>query len=135
MFHVKQSVGRRAGRLLAGQEVEARIVKIDLASFTLDSQYLDLTGNDGNVGIAEIDAIVDMIAILPNGAGKEAKLIDLLREAARSEEEWRNEMRIVREKLARGRTVGNDWQKAALDAENFIIEILEDSKERHHDTV
>ena len=57
-------------------------------------------------------------------------VIGLLREAARSEDEWRNEMRIVREKLARVRTVGNDWQKAALDAENFIIEMLDDSKER-----
>ncbi len=36
----------------------------------------------------------------------------------------RNTLRIVREKLARGRTVGNDWREAALDAENFIVGLL-----------
>lgn len=51
-------------------------------------------------------------------------VIDLLRRAAQSEDEWRTQMQIVRGKLARGRTVGNDLQKAALDAENFIIEML-----------
>jgi hypothetical protein len=39
-------------------------------------------------------------------------------------DEMRNMLRIVRGKLASGRAVGNDWQQAALDAENFIIELL-----------
>ena len=61
-----------------------------------------------------------------------AVVIDLLRRAAYSEDEWRSMMRIVRGKLARGRTVGNDWQKAALEAENFIGEMLDGGKERVH---
>jgi len=57
-------------------------------------------------------------------------VIDLLREAARSEDEWRNEMRIVREKLARVHKIGSSWSMATIEAENFISELLENSKER-----
>lgn len=39
----------------------------------------------------------------------------------------RNMLGIVRGKLARGRTTGNDWRKAALDAENFIAGLLGDA--------
>lgn len=39
-------------------------------------------------------------------------------------EELRRALRHVRGLLAGGRTVGHDWQKAALDAENFILNLL-----------
>jgi hypothetical protein len=41
--------------------------------------------------------------------------------------ELRNTLRIVREKLARGRTVGNAWRAAALEAENLIIGLQGDA--------
>lgn len=36
----------------------------------------------------------------------------------------RTALKLVREKLARGRTVGANWRQAALDAENFIIDLI-----------
>jgi len=41
--------------------------------------------------------------------------------------ETRRLLAIVREKLARGRTVGYNWHEAALDAENFIAGLLGDA--------
>jgi len=59
-----------------------------------------------------------------------AVVIDLLRRAAYSEDERRNEMRIVREKLAHIHKIGSSWSMATIEAENFISELLENSKER-----
>ena len=51
-------------------------------------------------------------------------IINLLRRYQYDAEEMRKAFWHVRGLLAGGRTVGHDWQKAALNAENFILDLL-----------
>lgn len=51
----------------------------------------------------------------------------LLDRVVQLEHNQRAALQKIRAKLGSGRTVGRDWQKAALDAENMIIDLLEDT--------
>jgi hypothetical protein len=102
---------------------QLRIATVEATCATLRKVKMDTPENQ----IARInDWLAEHEPDAYHGEGNTAAVvIDLLRRAAHSEDEWHNMMQIARGKLAHGRTVGNDWQKAALDAENFIIEMLE----------
>jgi|WetSurMetagenome_2_1015567.scaffolds.fasta_scaffold19916_5 hypothetical protein len=51
-------------------------------------------------------------------------IINLLRRYQYDAEELRKALRHVQGLLGSGRIVGHDWQQAALNAENFIIDLL-----------
>lgn len=55
------------------------------------------------------------------------------RRAEYSAVELERMLKQVRNMLGRGRTVGNDWRKAAQDAENFIIGLYETNESAPED--
>lgn len=49
----------------------------------------------------------------------------LLERVVQMEHDHLDQLRKIRATLAKGRTVGRDYEKAALDAENMILDMLD----------